>query len=94
MKGHTKIYHVDGRITEHDHTSVPSLKFWQDAVGGCIELVPRWPNGVAFCNEEGKLHGLQHNPHAQKVWGIPTNVDYLVGDIIEITGDAAFMRAL
>lgn len=94
MKGHTKIIKPDGTVVEQDWTTMPDLEFWREVVGGSIQLVPLWPNGVAFCNEEGKLENLPHNIPAQRIWGYSPEIDYLVGNIVEVTGDREFMRQL
>lgn len=95
MKGRTTIYRADGSIEERDWTEMPGLKFLQEAVHGYIEEVPLWPVGVAFCNEEGKLNGLPLNRQAQAIWEQNGPLrDYLVGDIVQITGDAEFMAEL
>lgn len=92
MKGHTHIIRANGREEHQDHSARLSLEFLQSAVGGYIEAID-WPGGVAaFCNEEGKLNGLPINPKANALWNNPHDV--LVGDIVIVTGDAAFMRAL
>lgn len=48
---------------------------------------------VAFCNEEGKLHGLPLNSVATRMWqtqvGRPLD-DVLVGDILLVIGDRHF----
>jgi hypothetical protein len=40
-----------------------------------------------WCNEEGKIHGLAHNPFAQFMWdkAYGAHTDYIVGDIV-LTG--------
>lgn len=94
MRGHTKIIKVDGSVVEQDWTTMPELEFWQEAVEGHIEMVPRWPTGVAFCNSDGKLEGKPYNVHAQRIWGYDPRIDHLVGNIVEVTGDREFMRQL
>lgn len=60
---------------------------------------------VAFCNEEGKLdrpHPLPKNPRANLLWsaamqreyGCGPEPDYLVGTIVVLFGDDAFMETL
>ena len=40
-----------------------------------------------WCNEEGKLIGLPHNPYAQFMWdkAFGAHTDYIVGDVV-LTG--------
>lgn len=57
----------------------PSLKELQKAVGGYIESVPIAMGGHFYCNEEGKLKGLPHNPVANSM--IDFN-DHIVGDVV------------
>ena len=51
---------------------------------------------VAFCNEEGKLHGLPINPVAHALWEKATGRlirdDYLVGSIAVVAGPHSFLR--
>jgi hypothetical protein len=79
-------------------TTVPSLTELQTAVGGYIETIPIFTEYagnpcVAFCNEEGKLMNMPMNKRANDLWGISTD-DKLVGDVVIITGDEAFLAAL
>jgi hypothetical protein len=60
--------------------AAPTLKFLQTAVGGHIELVPYFTtvyvktpeltlvDCIAYCNEEGKLKGLEVNGIATVLW--------------------------
>jgi hypothetical protein len=61
-----------------------SLSVLQSAVGGYVELVGLADGLDLWVNEEGKNLGLDHNPHAQKVWErfFPVGSDYLVGDVV------------
>jgi len=92
MKGNTLIIRVDGTTERQEWTTMPPLSFYQKAVGGYIEAIPYWPVGIAFCNEEGKIKGLKMNAHAQMVWC--NRNDVLVGDIVQVTGDAEFMAEM
>ena len=59
---------------------------------------------VAFCNEESKLRNLQYNGRATELWQLALRrarprstqlfFDYLVGDVVILTGDDEFMAAL
>jgi len=59
---------------------------------------------VVYCDEDGKRKQLPANPVATKKWyeslkadGRPLRHgwnDYLVGDVVILTGDQAFMRSL
>lgn len=72
--------------------------FFQIRVGDHIEAC------VAFCNEEGKLDGLPFNATATIEWehALPTGLrnpqgewlDWLVGAIVVVFGDADFMADL
>ena len=55
-----------------------SLKELQKFVDGYIELVP-CVNAVAYCNEEGRLNGLQPNALASIKFK-----QVLVGDVIQV----------
>lgn len=98
MNGTLTIIRPNGQREEATFTQALPLEALQTAVGGFIEIVPHFntfegKRAVAFCNEEGKLHGLQHNTHATRLW-LNRHGDYLVGSIAIITGDAEFMEAL
>jgi hypothetical protein len=58
-------------------THQPDLKFLQGAVGGYIQEIPLFNtidfdghihDCVAFCNEEGKVDGLEFNIQATRLW--------------------------
>jgi hypothetical protein len=60
---------------------------------------------VVYCNEEGKLKGLPYNSRATFLWNeaLPppglidkggAMADVLVGPIVVLLGDAAFMQSL
>lgn len=85
----------------------PDLAFLKEGVGGYIEAVPKFEaldldgdrkRCVAFCNEEGKIHRLQPNFEAQRLWeasfGHLISSDFLVGPIVILTGDEEFLEAL
>jgi hypothetical protein len=110
MIGHAIIYHTNGTTTTTDFSKSPSLKFLQEAVGGYIEAVPYFhlftPPGaaapvrcIAFCDEEGKYKNaprLGINHEATMLWqeAFPGCDDILVGPVIVLWGDDAFMRNL
>ena len=85
--------------------SAPDCEKLQRAVEGYIELVPNFNNYkgnpcVVFCNEEGKLNGLDVNLTATHAWhevlaaaGIPCT-DVLVGPVAIVTGDNALLEGL
>lgn len=86
----------------------PELPALQKLVGGYIEAVPFFlstPSGepcVAFCNEDGKRLRLPFNRAANEAWrtamerhaGCRPEPDYLVGTVVVLTGNEAFMRSL
>ena len=73
---------VDGTIEQMGRN--PPLEELQKAVGGYIEGVTTANGGRFYCNEEGKLMGLPHNPAANSM--IDFN-DYIVGDVVVMEGD-------
>jgi len=73
---------VDGTIEQMGKN--PPLEELQKAVGGYIEGVTTANGGRFYCNEEGKLMGLPHNPAANSM--IDFN-DYIVGDVVVMEGD-------
>lgn len=101
MNGRMVILHAKGGETTKDYTDTVPLADLQAAVGGYIQLVPgfrkfRGQYCVAFCNEEGKLHGMEVNMEATISWwkGSGHGGDALVGDVAILTGDDDFMEAL
>ena len=82
---------------------VPTLEELQAAVGGLIEAIPHFTEYkgnrcVALCNEEGKLRNMPYNLTATKLWLEAMKVtaidDHLVGDIVILVGDDAFLANL
>lgn len=73
-----------------------------------IEHDGKWHACVAFCNEDGKNQGLRYNEPATKLWQTTLHanghpgligpdgllIDFLVGSIIVLWGDQAFMDSL
>jgi hypothetical protein len=110
MIGHALIIQTDGTHELTDFDKPPKLAFLQQSVGGFIETVPYFhsfvPPGsnepvpcVAFCDEEGKLKDsprLGINHEATQLWikAYPHCDDILIGPIVILWGDAAFMRSL
>lgn len=108
MRGHMMMITVDGERTVRTYDKSPSLADLKAGLdGGRIELVPYFNRieyqgkvreCIAFCNDEGKLCGLPSNQIATNLWYkvAPQMAyhDYLVGPIIVLWGDEAFMRSL
>ena len=102
MRGEMTIIRADGEVMGTPYGKpIPQQHFW-DAVGGYTETVPYFTTYegkqcVAFCDEEGKLKGKPLNAAAQTLWEAQWPVrlaDYLVGDVVIVTGDISFMREL
>ena len=94
---------ANGDIVTTKLTGQPTLDQLQGGVGGHIEIVPFFNKFmerpcVAFCNEEGKMHGLPFNATAQMFWsqayGKRIYEDHLVGDILIIVGSPSFLAQL
>jgi len=70
-----------------------SLEKLQKAVGGYVQAVDLCEGVTMWCNEEGKMMSLPHNPFGQAFWetAFPVSefgrTDYIVGDIV-LTGGA------
>jgi len=75
---------TDGEVIELADIELETL---QQAVGGLIQPVDLTSTWTLWCNEEGKVLGLPHNPYAQCLWDecFGHQSDYIVGDIV-ITG--------
>ncbi len=75
-----------GEVSELD-LSVDLLTVLQNGVGGWVEAVDLARDMTLWCNEEGKMNGLPHNPFAQFMWDkvFGAHTDYIVGDIV-LTG--------
>lgn len=59
-----------------------SLKVLQSAVGGWIEAVDLSDEVTLWCNEEGKITGLESNPIGTRLTaGLLQPGDYIAGDI-------------
>lgn len=107
MRGGALVLRADGSREMHELSSVPGLEQLQAWVGGDdIEMVPmldprtiptpKWSRGlVGFCGEHGKLRGRPLNVEASQLWlRLAPIDDVLVGDVVLIWGDAAFMRKM
>jgi len=100
MKGTMTIIKTTGAIESHPLSSPPSLEDLQKAVGGYLEVVPHFEKfggewAMMFCNEEGKLHHLPPNPFAMTLTSDLFRAnDYLVGDVVIISGDTKLMSQL
>jgi len=63
-----------------------SLKKLQASVGGWVQAIDLSETMSMWCNEEGKMLQLSHNPFGQAFWEKSFGrTDYIVGDIV-ITG--------
>ena len=88
LNGRQKMKHIKisttGQITEIKEINLAAL---QEGVGGWVQAIDLSETVVLWCNEEGKMINLPHNPYAQELWdeayGVKT--DYIVGDVV-ITG--------
>jgi hypothetical protein len=110
MNGQAVTYHPNGAVeTVPIRNTRPSLDFLQTCVGGCIEIVPYFNSigqgdtavpCVAFCNDLGKIQKLPHNNPATHLWRAAQArekveiADYLVGNVVVITGDEELMENL
>jgi hypothetical protein len=95
----TDTTYAEGRVL----TAQPTLDMLVFGVEGHIEIVPRFNRFggrpcIAFCNEDGKMQGKRPNHLAQILWeenvGRIINEDQLVGNIVIIVADTAFLRAM
>ena len=83
---------TDGTLTELD-LSQNELETLQQAVEGLVQAVEISGDLTMWCNEEGKMISLPHNPYGQAFWetAFPISefgrTDYIVGDIV-LTGGA------
>lgn len=94
------------QVERRDLTSSPSLSQLQELCGGYIAPVPRLHSCrplshnadpcQAFCIEDGLQHDLPPNPVATRLWrGIaPQYTQILVGNVLVLTGNPAFMKSL
>jgi hypothetical protein len=100
MRGTVTTIEPTGQMTTNGYTDPIKLEALQAGVGGYIEEVPGFTKFhrkacVAFCNEEGKLKGLPVNSVATNLWRKQTQAgDFLVGNVVIVQGDDAFMESL
>lgn len=103
MKGTMTVIQPNGTLTTYPLKGVPDHTRISAAInGGLIQLVPYFSrydgkDCVAFCNEEGKLNHLPLNASATALWAAQLDVplvDYLVGPVVIISGDAELLRRL
>lgn len=78
---------VSGAITCFSMDKLEELKQLQTAVDGFVQAIGIGDELTLWCNEEGKMMGLPHNPYAQKLWdnAFGVDTDYIVGNIV-LTG--------
>ena len=103
MNGTTVIIRPSGEIDRHVWHAPVSLQHLKEGVGGgYIEIIPYFTRFegercIAFCNELGKQQGMPVNMAANTLWKLQVGAgypDHLVGPIVIVFGDAAFMEAL
>lgn len=71
---------TDGKVVELDSISLAVL---QESVGGWVQAIDLRQDVTMWCNEEGKLEGLPHNPVGQTLWVQAFGAtDYIVGDVV------------
>ena len=76
---------TQGDMVAIDLESESLLKL-QRAVSGWVQAIDLSETMSMWCNEEGKMIGLAHNPFGQAFWERSYGrTDYIVGDIV-ITG--------
>jgi len=100
------IIKADGTSERRPLETVPDHVMLHDLVGGYIELVPHWNHVTVdgkvqrcavFCDENGKVNGRPINKIATGLWYSAINgivEDYLVGDIVIVWGNKAFISRL
>ena len=75
---------TNGEILETD-LEPNSLQALQFAVNGLVQAIDI-DEFTMWCNDEGKILNLPHNPFGQALWTYRYgNTDYIVGDVV-ITG--------
>lgn len=74
---------TEGHVQEID-LAEDSLRKLQTAVGGYVQAVNLTDTLTLWCNEDGKLQRLRHNPYAQRAWdaSFGAHTDYIVGDVV------------
>lgn len=76
----------EGEVSTID-IATDALEKLQGAVGGWVQAVSLDSELTLWCNEEGKMIGLEHNPLAQFMWdrAFGAGTDFIVGTVV-ITG--------
>ena len=74
-----------GELVELEDISLNAL---QEAVGGWVQAIGLKDNLTMWLNEEGKLHGLEHNSSAQRLFdrSFGAGYDLIVGDAVLMGG--------
>lgn len=106
MQGKIISISTNGDLSAEDTTDPALFERLREIVGGWIELVPLFEtiviNGervpcVAFCNEEGKLDGLELNTVATAMWRKSAGGDIddmLFGPVAVVIGDEEFLESV
>ncbi|MEY9560519.1 DUF3846 domain-containing protein [Sinorhizobium fredii] len=99
MLGKMTVLKADGSVEVHEIMKHGRFEWLTEAIGGPYQIVPYFEtfNGepcLAFCHEEGKLLGLPINVLANGLWTLFPNYDFLVGPVVIVQGDKAFMRGM
>ena len=100
MRGKMAVIAYNGDTTYRVCSEPPPYEVLKELIDGYIELVPGFnkfqdEHCIAYCNEEGKLLGLQRNDMATKLWlQQHSTKDYFRGNVIILYGDDDFMEAL
>lgn len=73
-----------GTVEELTMTDENGLSVLQEGVGGWVQAIDLDDDLTMWCNEEGKLQSLPHNPFAQVIWDqtFGPGTDYIVGDVV------------
>lgn len=107
MSGTMIVIDADGHRDERTLKAAPKLEELQKMVGGYIQLVPAFnrvahssgmQKCVVLCNEDGKNLDMPVNQEATRLWQLSAGsqriYDVLVGPIVILFGDHAFMAEL
>lgn len=86
--GKTTVIDLSTKSLEQLQEAVGGHNQFGQAVGGLVQAIDLDADLTMWCNEEGKLYGLPHNPFGQALWEqVYGRTDYIVGDIV-LTGGA------
>lgn len=79
--------YVDGEISRFAIQD-DELEVLQGIVGGWVQCIGLRPDLTLWCNDDGKLMQLPHNPLAQAVWDkyIGQGTDVIVGNVVLLGG--------